>query len=44
MLLATIGSSTKSRNAPRSRAPAKRAVRMRPFGRDVVAVEAAMVV
>lgn len=44
MLLATIGSSTKSRNAPRSRAPAKRAVTMRPFGRGVVAVEAAMVV
>jgi hypothetical protein len=43
MLLAAIGSSTKSRNALRNRAPAKRAVTMRPF-RDVVAVEAAMVV
>jgi hypothetical protein len=43
MLLATIGSSTKSRNALRNRAPAKRAVTMRPF-RDVVAVAAAMVV
>ena len=33
-----------SRNALRNRVPAKRAVTMRPFGRDVVAVEAAMVV
>jgi hypothetical protein len=43
MLLATIGSSTKSRNALRNRAPSKWAVTMRPF-RDVVAVVAAMVV
>jgi len=44
MLLATIGSSAKSGNALRSRAPSKRAVTMRPFNRDVVAVEAATVV
>jgi hypothetical protein len=34
MLLATIGSGTKSRNALRNRASAKRAVTMRPFRRD----------
>jgi len=38
------GGMPKSRNALRNRAPAKRAVTMRPFGRDVAAVEAAMVV
>jgi hypothetical protein len=44
MLLANIGSSRRSRNALSNRGPATRAVTMRPFGREVAAVEAAMVV